>query len=87
MERARLCARPACGRPAIATLTYDYATSTVWLRELTDHKEAHGSDLCQTHADRLRVPVGWALDDRRTPVPSYGSSPIAHLELRPPLAV
>ena len=78
MERPRLCARPACGRPATATLTYDYATRTVWLRELGGPEEAaHHSDLCLPHADRLRVPMGWALDDRRTPV----------IPLRPPMAV
>ncbi|HUQ39428.1 MAG TPA: DUF3499 family protein [Acidimicrobiales bacterium] len=77
MDRPRLCARPACGNPATATLSYDYATSTVWLRELDSDPDAPGNDLCLPHADRLRVPRGWALDDRRTPI----------VALRPPLAV
>jgi hypothetical protein len=31
---------------------------------------------CATHADRLRVPVGWDRNDRRPPLP-----------VRPPIAV
>jgi hypothetical protein len=52
----------------MATLTYDYSTRTVWLRELDLEPGAPGNALCATHADRLRVPQGWALDDRRTPI-------------------
>ena len=33
-------------------------------------------DLCSGHAARLKVPVGWALEDRRTPI----------IQLRPSIA-
>ena len=31
---SRSCARPGCGRPAVATLSYAYADGTVWLEDL-----------------------------------------------------
>lgn len=61
----RLCARPDCARPAATCLTYDYATSTVWLDALRVEGDPHHYDLCEAHAARLRVPHGWQLLDRR----------------------
>lgn len=60
----RQCARPACGAPATATLSYDYADRVVWLDPL--HAEAHPArhDLCDRHALRLSVPNGWRLENR-----------------------
>ncbi|MDH3706157.1 MAG: DUF3499 domain-containing protein [Acidimicrobiia bacterium] len=62
---ARSCARPTCAEPAATTLSYDYAASTVWVDhlEVDDHPMNH--DLCLGHADRLVVPQGWLLEDRR----------------------
>jgi hypothetical protein len=70
----RTCARPGCNEAAGATLSYDYAARTVWLdhRALEDHPMSH--DLCAAHADRLRVPVGWSLQDRRGTLPLLRSS-------------
>lgn len=67
---SRTCAKPGCNTSASATLTYDYAGRTAWL-ELLDH-EAHPMryDLCGDHADSLRVPQGWALQDRRVRYPA-----------------
>jgi hypothetical protein len=61
----RQCARPGCSAPATTTLSYDYAGRTVWLDPLhqDDHPARH--DLCGRHADRLSVPNGWRLEDRR----------------------
>lgn len=64
---SRHCARPACGAPAVATLAYDYASRTVWLGPLADAAHPSTHDLCAGHADRLSVPLGWDLDDRRHP--------------------
>jgi hypothetical protein len=61
----RLCSRPACSEPACATLTYVHATSTAWIDALTPHREPHGYDLCDRHADGASVPRGWQLVDRR----------------------
>jgi hypothetical protein len=77
MDRSRLCARPGCGAGAVATLSYQYATRTVWLDNLDEEPDPAGMDLCARHAERLSVPVGWALDDRRTPI----------IQLRPSIAV
>lgn len=62
---SRSCARPTCGDPATATLAYDYRGATVWVDDLApdDHPMTH--DLCTRHADRLSVPHGWRLEDRR----------------------
>lgn len=60
----RRCDRPDCSRPASASLSYRYADRAVWVGALTpdDHSQHH---LCESHADRLRVPVGWELIDLR----------------------
>ncbi|HEV8298935.1 MAG TPA: DUF3499 family protein [Acidimicrobiales bacterium] len=64
----RQCARPGCSGLAATTLSYDYAAGVVWLDRV--HVEPHPAnhDLCQRHADRLSVPNGWRLEDRRSPV-------------------
>ena len=64
----RHCARPGCRAPATATMTYHYASRTVWLDSPGDDADSAAWGLCDTHADALRVPVGWACDDRRTPI-------------------
>jgi hypothetical protein len=57
-------------------LTYHYGSRTVWLDNLDEEREPSAYDLCASHAARLCVPVGWALDDRRTPI----------IQLRPSIA-
>lgn len=62
------CARPACAEPACAEMTYDYARRVVWLDALGT-EDAGGVlwGLCAGHAANLRVPRGWAMEDRRRP--------------------
>jgi hypothetical protein len=55
----RRCSRTACGRPAVATLTYVYADSTAVLGPLATHAEPHCYDLCAEHSERLTAPRGW----------------------------
>jgi hypothetical protein len=62
----RQCARPDCADHATSTFGYDYGESTVWLADLADEAHPANYDLCQRHANALRVPVGWLLRDRRT---------------------
>ncbi len=59
MGAVRLCSRSACGRPAVATLTYVYSDSTAVLGPLASHAEPHCYDLCAPHAERLTAPRGW----------------------------
>lgn len=44
---------------------------------LDEELDPHSYDLCERHASKLNVAVGWALEDRRTPI----------IPLRPSLAV
>jgi hypothetical protein len=55
----RLCAKVTCPREAVATFTYDYASSTVVLGPLSPARAPHGFDLCAEHAERLSAPQGW----------------------------
>jgi hypothetical protein len=55
----RRCSRAACGRPAVATLTYVYADSTAVVGPLATYAEPHCYDLCAVHAERLTAPLGW----------------------------
>lgn len=48
-----------CGRAAHSTLTYVYADSTAVLGPLSSAPDPHGYDLCEIHAGRLTVPLGW----------------------------
>jgi len=67
MFRPRLCARPGCGAPATAVLTFQYATRTVWLLDPGDQgdQDPAAIELCSRHADRLSPPRGWTGHDRR----------------------
>ncbi|MYS24440.1 Protein of unknown function [Streptomyces sp. DvalAA-14] len=59
MSPVRRCSRTACGRPAVATLTYVYADSTAVLGPLATYAEPHCYDLCSEHSERLTAPRGW----------------------------
>ena len=55
----RRCTRTACGRAAVATLTYAYADLTAVVGPLASYAEPHSYDLCEEHAVRLTAPRGW----------------------------
>lgn len=57
----RRCSRTACGRAAVATLTYVYGEQTAVLGPLATFAEPHTYDLCALHAERLTAPQGWEL--------------------------
>jgi hypothetical protein len=60
----RQCARPNCSAEAAATFTFDTRELTVWLDTPADDG-ARAGELCERHAQVLRPPRGWRLDDRR----------------------
>src|SRR3954452_14512651 len=62
------CARPGCSAAPVAVLTYDYHQRTAWLDDLGGPAAGTTWVLCISHADNLRVPMGWALEDRRAEV-------------------
>jgi len=57
------CCKPGCGAPTAARLTYDHGGATAWVDEPGGEG---GWSLCAGHADRLRLPKGWTMIDRRT---------------------
>jgi len=58
------CSRPACQRNPAATLTYDYGSRVATVDHLApSHPMQY--DLCTEHTERLSVPKGWSLVDRR----------------------
>lgn len=61
----RTCARPGCSQAASATLTYDYDGQAAWLERLASEPHPMTHDLCDVHSDRMSVPRGWRLEDRR----------------------
>lgn len=47
-------------------MTYDYSRRAAWLDLPGNEPDpAAALGLCATHAERLRVPLGWASEDRR----------------------
>jgi hypothetical protein len=77
----RRCSRTACGRPAVATLTYAYSDSTAVVGPLATYAEPHSYDLCEAHAVRLTVPRGWEVVrlDVGTEAPVPGEDDLAAL--------
>jgi hypothetical protein len=62
----RQCSRTGCAQPASSTLSYQYGRAIVWLDDLTSSRDPHQYDLCERHTERLSVPNGWRLEDRRS---------------------
>ena len=79
---ARPCSKVACGRDAVATLTYDYADAMAVLGPLAIRREPHSYDLCEPHAERLSAPQGWQIVRHVMPgggpVDDYGASDEVH---------
>jgi hypothetical protein len=48
------------------TLTYQYSRSVAWIDNLLHERDPHAYDLCERHGQRLTVPTGWRLEDRRS---------------------
>lgn len=56
-------------------LGFDASRSLAWFAPLDDEGALHGSELCHRHADSVRVPKGWWLDDRRVASPQLFNPP------------
>jgi hypothetical protein len=59
----------------VVLLGFDASRSLAWFAPLDDQGALHGSELCRRHADSVRVPKGWWLDDRRVASPQLFSPP------------
>ena len=66
---ARVCMRPGCERAAAARLTFDPVSCQAWLDVLVD-LPGSAQEVCELHADRLTLPRGWILCDRRADEPA-----------------
>lgn len=66
--------RPGCDRLAVARLSYDTIGCQVWLDELPE-RSGPVQEICELHADRLTVPRGWILCDRRAEQPALFVAP------------
>ncbi|MCZ7631713.1 MAG: DUF3499 domain-containing protein [Microthrixaceae bacterium] len=71
---SRSCARPGCSQAAVATLSYAYSESAVWLEELAVEAHPMTHDLCLLHSDAVKVPRGWDLNDVRNRPAGGGSA-------------
>ncbi len=58
---SRTCSRSGCRKIAIKTLTYIYADSTAVLGPLATYAEPHAYDLCNSHSEKMTVPMGWTV--------------------------
>lgn len=80
MIAARHCSKPGCSNASVATLTYNYADSTVVLGPLATVAEPNAYDLCETHAEHLIAPRGWQIVRLATnfePAPPSGDDLLA----------
>ena len=53
-------------------MSYDYATSTVYVGQLADERHPSMYDLCRKHLDSLTPPRGWTM--RREPLVAVGGT-------------
>ena len=68
MVSSQLCKRVGCGQEAEAVLLMVPQECRAWLVSIDHPAGKDGSPLCNDHADRMTVPVGWVLsDERNTP--------------------
>ena len=67
----RRCERPGCSASAAVAYGFEAERSHVWLEAVTEDAAAtvNAGVLCRRHADALRPPLGWFLDDRRELAP------------------
>ena len=76
------CVRGMCTEMAAAGLGYDVPQTRAWLYDLdaatiagTSRQRDMIMPLCRTHADRIKVPVGWELADQRAHEPEPVTAP------------
>lgn len=64
---ARLCERPTCKREGTVVYGFDAVRLEVWFEspKVDQGSRVRYGLLCKEHADRMTVPLGWHLDDRR----------------------
>jgi hypothetical protein len=75
-QHRRLCARPGCGTPAVATLRFHSTQREGFLVDLDGSSARVQGDLCTHHAESLVLPRGWELHDHRAEANEHGAPPL-----------
>ena len=57
----RRCTRTSCNQRAVAILSYNYAEQVAHLAPIQGLVEPHTYDLCLSHSQSLKVPLGWKI--------------------------
>ena len=66
MRAMRDCAKTHCTSQASTTMILRYEEREVVLVDLTPKDDRNLVDLCASHANRLKPPLGWDVFDRRS---------------------
>ena len=72
---AQQCERPGCAQPAAVEYIIDPQSLLLTLQNYEVVKGERRSALCATHGDRMSVPKGWSIDDRREDPPRLFKTP------------
>jgi len=72
---AQQCERPGCAQPAAVEYIIDPHSLLLTLQNYEVVKGERRSALCATHGDRMSVPKGWSIDDRREDPPRLFRTP------------
>jgi len=72
---AQQCERPGCAQPAAVEYIIDPRSLLLTLQNYALVKGERRSALCATHGDRMSVPKGWSIDDRREDPPRLFRTP------------
>ena len=72
---AQQCERPGCAQPAAVEYIIDPHSLLLTLQNYEVVGDERRSALCATHGDRMSVPKGWSIDDRREDPPRLFRTP------------
>ena len=72
---AQQCERPGCAQPASVEYIIDPRILLLTLQNYVGVDGERRSALCTTHGDRMSVPKGWSIDDRREDPPRLFRTP------------
>jgi len=72
---AQQCERPGCAQPATVEYIIDPHSLLLTLQNYEVVGDERRSALCATHGDRMSVPKGWSIDDRREDPPRLFRTP------------
>jgi hypothetical protein len=72
---AQQCERPGCAQPAAVEYIIDPQSLMLTLQNYEVVNDERRSALCVTHGDRMSVPKGWSIDDRREDPPRLFKTP------------